>query len=103
MRATFRTARHVPRVRAPVPVSGVRGDSFRSPPARRRCGLWGGQIRPGRAVPANTSEVQGLAPVPVSDPAHREILQDVMAYEHPHGAGPLAGRQVRYLLRFEHG
>ncbi|MCY4590242.1 MAG: DUF4338 domain-containing protein [Alphaproteobacteria bacterium] len=58
---------------------------------------------PPRDVPAQVGRVQGLALVPVSGPAHREIWQGLMEHEHPHGAGPLVGRQLRYLLWSDHG
>ena len=60
-------------------------------------------VAPARDVPAHVGQVQGLALVVVSDPAHREIWQGLMEHEHPQGAGPLVGRQVRYLLWSEHG
>ena len=60
-------------------------------------------VVPARDVPAQVGEVQGLALVVVSDPAHREIWQGLMEHEHPQGAGPLVGRQIRYLLGSGHG
>ena len=60
-------------------------------------------VAPAHDVPADVGQVQGLALVVVSDPAHREIWQGLMEYEHPQGAGPLVGPQMRYLLWSEHG
>ncbi|MDE2876556.1 MAG: IS4 family transposase [Gemmatimonadota bacterium] len=60
-------------------------------------------VAPARDVPAQVGHVQGLALVVVSDPVQREIWQGLMEHEHPQGAGPLVGRQMRYLLWSEHG
>ena len=60
-------------------------------------------VPPARDVPAEVGQVRGLALVLVSDPAHHEIWHGLMDREHPRGAGPLVGRQLRYLLRSEHG
>ena len=60
-------------------------------------------VAPARDVPEQVGQFQDLALVVVSDPAHREIWQGLMEHEHPQGAGPLVGRQMRYLLWSEHG
>ena len=60
-------------------------------------------VAPPRDVPAEVGQVRGLMLVPVANRAHREIWQGLMEYEHPRGAGPLLGRQLRYLLWSEHG
>lgn len=60
-------------------------------------------VPPARDVPAQVGQVEGLALVVVSDAAHREIWRGLMEHEHPQGAGPLVGRQIRYLLWSEHG
>ncbi len=60
-------------------------------------------VAPARDVPADVGQVRGLELVPVSSSAHREIWHGLMEHEHPQGAGPLVGRQLRYLLWSEHG
>ena len=60
-------------------------------------------VAPPRDVPAEVGQVRGLMLVPVANRAHREIWQGLMEYEHPRGAGPLVGRQLRYLLWSDHG
>ena len=60
-------------------------------------------VAPARDVPEQVGQVQGLALVVVSDPAHREIWQGLMGHGRPQGAGPPVGRQMWYLLWSEHG
>ena len=54
-------------------------------------------------VPARVDQLQGLALVMVSNRAQQAIWHGLMAHEHPLGAGPLVGRQMRYLLASDHG
>ncbi|MFB6261334.1 MAG: Druantia anti-phage system protein DruA, partial [Thiohalorhabdaceae bacterium] len=60
-------------------------------------------VPPPRAVPEAVSEVVDLELVPVTDDRSRAIWNELMSREHPRGAGPLVGRQVRYLIGSAHG
>lgn len=60
-------------------------------------------VAPPDAVPAEAGGVQGLALVLVSTPEQMRLWNELMADEHPQGAGPLVGRQVRYLIGSAHG
>lgn len=72
----------------------------RRPPAPRRLSE---PVAPPRAVPAEAGEVRGLELVRVSTPEAMRRWNELMASEHPQGAGPLVGRQVRYLIGSAHG
>ncbi len=81
---------------------------FRLPPPR----IQKGAPRPRRlaapveeptGVPEQAGEVRGLALIGVGEPQQMRIWNELMIQEHPLGAGPLVGRQVRYLLGSEHG
>jgi len=54
-------------------------------------------------VPLGAGEVQGLELVLVSTPEQMQIWNELMIGEHPQGAGPLVGRQLRYLIGSQHG
>ena len=54
-------------------------------------------------VPSHAGEVRGLELVLVTTAEQMRIWNELMINEHPHGAGPLVGRQVRYLIGSEHG
>jgi hypothetical protein len=56
-----------------------------------------------REVPAEAGEVEGLELVLVSTPEQMRLWNELMESEHPQGAGPLVGRQVRYLIGSAHG
>jgi len=56
-----------------------------------------------RELPAEAGEVEGLELVLVSSPEQMRLWNELMAGEHPQGAGPLVGRQVRYLIGSAHG
>jgi hypothetical protein len=47
--------------------------------------------------------VEGLALVRVTTPEQMRIWNEMMITEHPQGAGPLVGRQLRYLIGSAHG
>lgn len=72
----------------------------RRPPAPRRLSE---PVAPPQAVPAEAGEVRGLELVRVSTPEAMRRWNELMASEHPQGAGPLVGRQVRYLIGSAHG
>ena len=55
------------------------------------------------AVPAEAGSVAGLRLVLVEDVESIRIWNELMIREHPLGAGPLVGRQLRYLIGSDHG
>jgi len=55
------------------------------------------------AVPGEVGEVGGLELILVEQESHMRIWNELMIREHPQGAGPLVGRQVRYLIGSAHG
>lgn len=54
-------------------------------------------------VPAEVGSVAGLKLVLVQDGESIKVWNELMAREHPLGAGPLVGRQLRYLIGSEQG
>ncbi len=54
-------------------------------------------------VPAQAGGVQGLALVQVCSLEQLRLWNELMACEHPQGAGPLVGAQMRYLIASDHG
>lgn len=54
-------------------------------------------------VPAQAGDVQGLCLIKVDSLELMRIWNELMICEHPQGAGPLVGCQLRYLINSEHG
>lgn len=54
-------------------------------------------------VPAKADDVRGLKLILVDTDEHKLIWNEMMFREHPQGAGPLVGRQLRYLFDSAHG
>jgi len=54
-------------------------------------------------VPAQAGDVCGLTVVLVKTDGQMRIWNEMMITDHPQGAGPLVGRQLRYLIGSEHG
>ena len=54
-------------------------------------------------VPQAAGAVRGLRLIAVETEVHMRIWNEMMIREHPQGAGPLVGRQLRYLIDSEHG
>jgi len=54
-------------------------------------------------VPAKAGEVRGLRLIKVEAEAEVRIWNELMLGEHPKGAGPLVGTQLRYLIHSQHG
>ena len=54
-------------------------------------------------VPARAGEVRGLCLIKVDTLERMRIWNELMLCEHPQGAGPLVGAQIRYLIGSEHG
>ena len=70
------------------------------PKAPRRLGA---PVPPPAAVPADVGAVQGLRLELVTTDAQMRCWNELMGREHPRGAGPLVGRQLRYLIGSAHG
>jgi hypothetical protein len=62
-----------------------------------------GPVPEAQNVPETAGEVQGLNLVLVETDDQVRIWNEMMFREHPQGAGPLVGRQLRYLIGSEHG
>ena len=54
-------------------------------------------------VPGRAGEVRGLCLIKVDTPQKMRLWNELMLCEHPQGAGPLVGAQMRYLIGSEHG
>jgi len=54
-------------------------------------------------VPEEVGELRGLELLVVKGESDMRIWNELMLGEHPRGAGPLVGRQLRYLIASEHG
>ena len=54
-------------------------------------------------VPAEAGDVRGLRLIVVETVEQMRIWNEMMICEHPRGAGPFVGRQLRYLIGSEHG
>ena len=79
-------------------------------PAPRRPGVGGHgprlldqPVAPAQAVPNVVGDMRALALVRVDSDAQRRIWNTLMAHEHPLGAGPFVGPQLRYLVDSAHG
>jgi len=56
-----------------------------------------------REVPREAGEIVALELLRVDGESQMRIWNELMIREHPQGAGPLVGRQVRYLVGSAHG
>ncbi|EKD92720.1 MAG: hypothetical protein ACD_28C00352G0001 [uncultured bacterium] len=54
-------------------------------------------------VPGEVEKIRDLRMILVETDEHRRIWNELMIVDHPQGAGPLVGRQIRYLVESEHG
>ena len=70
------------------------------PPAPRRLGE---PVPAPEGVPGTAGAVEGLHLVLVESEQQMRVWNELMLREHPRGAGPLVGRQLRYLLGSAHG
>ena len=82
--------------------------SLPSPRVRRRTGGHGPRmlahaVAPACDVPGEVGALRDLALVRVKSDAQRLVWNTLMAHEHPRGAGPFVGHQVRYLVGSAHG
>ena len=81
---------------------------FRLPAPRTRTALGrprrlGSGVPPAAGVPPVAGEIGSLALVVVQTEEQLRIWNELLETEHPRGAGPLVGRQLRYLIGSEHG
>ena len=60
-------------------------------------------VAPAVDVPGTVDEVGGLTLVLVETGEQRRVWNTLMAHEHPRGAGPFVGPQLRYLVGSAHG
>ena len=60
-------------------------------------------ILPATNVPCKVSDVVGLRLIQVRTKEEMQIWNELMISGHPLGAGPLVGRQLRYLVFSDHG
>ena len=60
-------------------------------------------VAPAAEVPGTVGEVRDLALVRVETDEQRWVWNTLMAHEHPRGAGPFVGPQLRYLVGSGHG
>jgi hypothetical protein len=60
-------------------------------------------LPPPEGVPAAVGQVLGLEVVRVRTDEQLRVWNALMAREHPQGAGPLVGRQLRYLIQSKYG
>jgi hypothetical protein len=56
-----------------------------------------------QGVPTDAGKICELRLVVVEAQEHMQIWNEMMIQDHPRGAGPLVGRQLRYLVESEHG
>lgn len=63
----------------------------------------GEPVAAARDVPQHASDVRGLTLIKVENLAQMRVWNELMIREHPQGAGPLVGAQMRYLIGSEHG
>lgn len=54
-------------------------------------------------VPSRAGQVRGLQLVLVETEEQMRVWNTILHDDHPNGAGPLVGRQLRYLIGSEHG
>lgn len=60
-------------------------------------------VPPPQGVPELAGDVLGLSLVKVESLDQMRLWNEMMLCEHPQGAGPLVGRQIRYLVKSDHG
>lgn len=60
-------------------------------------------VPPALDVPATVADVQGLHLVVVETEDLSRVWNELMIREHPRMAGPMVGRQLRYLIGSDHG
>lgn len=81
-----------------LPAALDRGGSGTKSPRRL-----GEPVEAARDVPQQAKDVLGLTLIKVEDLTQMRVWNELMLCEHPQGAGPLVGAQMRYLIGSEHG
>ena len=81
---------------------------FELPPPRTKPGpasprRLGQPVAPPQEVPGTAGQVRGLELVLVETDEQMRTWNELFIREHPREAGPLVGRQLRYLIGSEHG
>ena len=76
----------------------ARGPSPQAGPRRRP-----EPVEAPRALPSAVGQIQQLQLIRVETDTEVRIWNELMIQEHPRGAGPLVGAQIRYLIGSEHG
>jgi hypothetical protein len=62
-----------------------------------------GPVAEPEEVPGEVGQIVGLELVGVEQQSQMRLWNELMIREHPQGAGPLVGRQIRYLVQSAHG
>ncbi len=60
-------------------------------------------VEEAKDLPDSVGEIAELSLVRVTSTEQMEIWNELMDKDHPQGAGPLVGRQIRYLIGSNHG
>jgi Domain of unknown function (DUF4338)/Transposase DNA-binding/Transposase DDE domain len=63
----------------------------------------GEPLEAARDVPDQAGDVRGLTLIKVDNLDQMRVWNEMMLCDHPQGAGPLVGAQMRYLIGSEHG
>lgn len=79
-----------------LPITGVQ----KRKPAPRRLSE---PVEEPQEVPGEVGDVVKLGLILVEQESQMRIWNELMIREHPQGAGPLVGRQIRYLIGSAHG
>jgi len=82
-----------------ITLPAVRGGARKAPSPLRLSEA----VAPARGVPREAGDVRGLELILVETVGQRRIWNEMMIREHPRGAGPLVGRQLRYLVGSHYG
>ena len=69
-------------------------------PGPKRCTA---PVEQPRNLPSSAGQIQQLQLIRVETDTEVRIWNELMIQEHPRGAGPLVGAQIRYLIGSEHG
>ena len=85
-----------------------RAERFQLPQGRRQSRQAGPRrrsepVEEPRNLPSRAGQIQELELIRVESDTEVRIWNELMIQEHPRGAGPLVGAQIRYLVRSEHG
>jgi len=85
-----------------------RAGRFQLPEARRQSPLAGPRrrtepVEEPRDLPSAAGQIHQLQLIRVESDSEVRIWNELMIQEHPRGAGPLVGAQIRYLIGSDHG